>query len=234
VSKIVVYTCITNEKDLLRDPAYVDKNVDYVCYTDTAFKYKKKLWNIVEIPKLEKRDYVSQAKYSKYYRIMSHKLKELNDYDISLYIDGSIKITESIIPLIDELKDGRMMACSHNRKGGLYAEIDACISNGKDRKDVLEYQRKAYKARGYPKNNENLWALKFLVRKNKDDLVNRFNEIWYQHIVKYSNRAQIGFPYVVWKLGIKVKEPGTVRFTGGHTRYFFGHKHLTKSIVGKQ
>jgi hypothetical protein len=230
--KIAVYTAITGGKDKLLDPEYKDDGVDYFCYCDdVGICNELKHWTAVEIPRIKSKLYVDQAKHSKYYRIMTHKMKELQEYDILLYVDGNQQIKESIIPLINELGDCKLMACRYERKKGIYAEIADCIIQNKDYKGILERQRNFYLKEGYPKENRNLWVLGMLVRKNKDVLVDNFNELWYEQIKNFSNRAQIGFPYAVWKTGINVKTPGTCTFIGAYTKYFIFHKHLIKSTV---
>jgi hypothetical protein len=34
IMKIVVYTCISGLYDTLKDPSFVNKEIDYICFTD--------------------------------------------------------------------------------------------------------------------------------------------------------------------------------------------------------
>ena len=56
--KKVVYTCISGQYDILTDPVFINKEFDYVCFTDQPFY--SEVWQIRPIP--EELNSLSQVK----------------------------------------------------------------------------------------------------------------------------------------------------------------------------
>ena len=53
MKKIVVYTVITNNYDKVRNPSYIDQDVDYVCLTDQKSWFSlinNTVWKIKPLP----------------------------------------------------------------------------------------------------------------------------------------------------------------------------------------
>jgi hypothetical protein len=68
----------------LREPKIIEKNIDYICFTDNK-KIKSKKWKLIYVVP----NFKSNLENRKY-KILPHKY--LDKYDESLYIDGNIQI----------------------------------------------------------------------------------------------------------------------------------------------
>ena len=78
MNKTVVYTCISGQYDILKDPLFISKDVDYVCFTDQPFY--STIWQIKPIP--TELDYLTPVKKQRCIKINPHKF--LPEYDISV------------------------------------------------------------------------------------------------------------------------------------------------------
>ena len=84
--KKVIYTSIFGSEYYLHDPEVKQKsNWNYICFTDNP-NYKSDFWCVVLVPKM-----YDGARDSKKPKILPHRY--LQDYDISVWIDGDVKIT---------------------------------------------------------------------------------------------------------------------------------------------
>lgn len=84
--KKVVYTCISGQYDILTDPVFINKEFDYVCFTDQPFY--SEVWQIRPIP--EELNSLSQVKKQRIVKICPHRY--LPEYDLSIWVDGNIII----------------------------------------------------------------------------------------------------------------------------------------------
>jgi hypothetical protein len=71
----------------------------------------------------------------------------------------------------------------------------------KESAEAIYAQLQHYETLGFPRNAGLIQAM-FLVRRHGDDHLRRFGERWFEHVLRYSRRDQISFPFVARKLGI--------------------------------
>jgi hypothetical protein len=190
--KIVVYTAISENYDELREPKYISKNCDYVCFTDDM-KLKSKIWDIVPIENW----YNDPRRNVRRYKILPHLY--FSDYEYSIWIDGCVDIVDDIKPFIDlNLGDASIACFKHRHRNCIYDEANACIRLKKDNEDIIKRQIWKYKSIGYPQNN-GLIESGILVRRHNDPDVIKLMEDWWNEISKSSIRDQISFNFVAWK-----------------------------------
>ena len=91
--KKVIYTSIFGDNYYLHDPEIKLKGYDFICFTDNP-KYQSDVWQVRLIPKI-----YEGVRDSKKPKILPHRY--LKEYDISVWIDGDIKITSNIDKLIE-------------------------------------------------------------------------------------------------------------------------------------
>ena len=87
---MVVYTVITNGYDTLMD-VEPEEGVRYVCFTDDE-ALKSNTWEIKPLPGLVTT--IPQNKKQRILKIMAHLI--FPEEDVSVYIDGNIKIVGKI------------------------------------------------------------------------------------------------------------------------------------------
>lgn len=201
----VVYTCITNEHDSIKEPLYYNPEIDYVLITDTEVS-EDSVWkgrdinDIVEIQGLDPR---MKARY-----IKTHPHIIFPQYEYSIYIDGSILIVTDLKPLLDDLDKNSFGVHMHPIRNCIYQEAEKLISTNKTNSRAILNQMKQYKYLGYPKEN-GLYETKILVRKHNDKDCINLMEKWWSELLTKSERDQLSLPYVLWESGIDISILGS-------------------------
>ena len=95
-NKKVVYTCITNDYDILNEPKYISLGFDYICFTDNS-SLKSDVWQIRPLPK--ETEGLSEVKKQRFIKINPHLY--LKEYDISIWVDGNVELKGDLNELID-------------------------------------------------------------------------------------------------------------------------------------
>jgi hypothetical protein len=193
-SKTVVYTAIFSAYDTLKDPLFVDKNVDYICFTDQEY-LESSIWKIIQV----ERDLRFSAKMqAERYKILPHVF--LRNYETSVWVDASLTIKASIIEYITQYnKTSEILLFPHPERICIYDEAAVCMLSGKDDKNVIIQQIARYYNEGY-KTNSGLFCGGVLVRNHNNPEVIKVMELWYEEIKLYSERDQISLPFVLNKM----------------------------------
>lgn len=185
--KKVIYTAIFGDYDILREPEFINKDFDYVCFTDCNIT--SDLWRIEKTDKVD-----NPTLFARMYKTLPHKF--LKEYDLSIWVDGSIRIVSDMNIYLKRLGDNDIMMFDHGRRC-IYDEAKACIRHGKDDKDVIEKQMIRYAKEEFPREM-GLNATGLMTRKHNDK-VKEFCDAWWNEIAKGSIRDQLSFNYVMWK-----------------------------------
>ena len=209
MNKKVIYTSVFGDNYFLHDPEVKLEGFDFICFTDNPY-YKSDIWDIKLTTKIY--DGVRDSKKPK---ILPHRY--LKDYDISIWVDGDIKITSDITTLIyDHLKTSNHAAFNHelcgmstgnlNRRNCVYDEAAFIKWLGdnhpqkhyKDNLNVINDQIKRYKLDNYPIHN-GLTRNTILIRKHNEPDVIKTMEDWWVEVKYGSKRDQLSFNYTAWK-----------------------------------
>ena len=193
--KKVVYTCISGAYDKLEDPKFVNKDFDYVCFTDQPFK--SNVWQIRPIP--EELKNLSQVKRQRYLKIMPHKY--FSEYDFSMWIDANIEIRSDLNTYISQKckkRDGTIIIGKHPARTCIYEEMKACLSLKKDKKENMQPQIDRYQKEGFPKRY-GLPQSGIIFRYHNDEGCIQVMEDWWKEVKQGSHRDQLSFSYVCWK-----------------------------------
>lgn len=194
--KRVIYTVIIGGYDRLIEPqAY--PGWDFVCFTDgrnTGLRAKLGLsrWEVRHFD-TEGLDSFRQSRLPK---ILPHRY--LKDYDYSVYIDGNAKLLTDPAAQLDAMSWPKMAVSEHPFRATVFEEIDECIRQGKAPREVLEAQRSAYQADGFPPDTR-LLENNLLLRRHNDPEVVALTEAWWEQLTTFSHRDQLSLPYVAWK-----------------------------------
>ena len=209
MNKKVIYTSVFGSEYYLHDPEVEMKDWDFICFTDNP-NYKSDVWDVVLTPKI-----YGGARDSKKPKILPHRY--LQKYDISVWVDGDVKITSNIDELVDRyLIDSDYAVLNHefcglsttgnlNVRKCIYEEAKFIKWLGdnhprkhyKDDLNVINSQVERYRNDGYPENNGQARNT-ILIRRHNSDIIDTMEDWWKE--VKYgSKRDQLSFPYVAWK-----------------------------------
>ena len=194
--RIVVYTAIFGEYDILKEPLYTSDDIDYVCYTNLD-NLTSKNWQIRKISP----NYNDNRRMARMIKMSPHEL--FSDYSISVWVDGSLLIKENIREYIERYSNSGTMICfPHSSRNCIYEEAFACGGLYLDGTDRIISQIYSYKKKRYP-FQAGLYETGCIVRWHNDKKIISIMEDWKKEIEKYSIRDQISLPYCCWKNGYK-------------------------------
>ena len=195
MNKICVYTCITGNYDQLHIPAVIDNNIDYICFTDNQ-NLKSNIWKILPIPNELK--YLSLVKQQRIIKICPHRY--LSDYDISIWIDGNIRICNSLNDFISQYDLNKIPFYTriHPHRNCIYTEAKKVIDIKKDSTDIVQIQIDKYKKEKYPEKI-GMVETGILLRKHNNNQCKLLCYAWAEELLKHSHRDQLSFNYICWK-----------------------------------
>ena len=132
---------------------------------------------------------------AKYYKCFWHQIPLLDEYDIVIWMDGTIEIKS--LPL-NELKDHDLVVYEHGIRFSTHEEIDA--SGGPRYED---YQQ-GLKEQKQLKNIDWLAITCFVVNKRCESVI-KMNNKWFSDIILYSPQDQVSFPTACEYANVNVK-----------------------------
>lgn len=194
--RIVVYTGIFGNYDMLHEPLYFDEGVDYICFTDDK-NLESDRWKIICVENGQNNMALEVRKY----KCLPHRF--LAEYDMSIWVDARLQIISSVMEYIKEnMRDTGILFFPHNVRDCIYEE--GAVNIIKHREDVskLISQMYKYNQAGYPEHNGLYWG-GCIVRKHNQNNIVKLMEDWYKEILNTSARDQISLPYVLWKHNVE-------------------------------
>jgi len=164
---------------------------------------------------------------AKYYKQAFTNIPRLKQYEVIVWVDGTIEITnprtsEWIMNNIG-INDGRKMIGWHHehREGCLYREVEASRfyrytstywNNQSQPYQDVDYQYECYQKDGYDESvckqlsshtpHFGVWITCFVAFLHNDPEVRSFLDLWYLQTLTYTTQDQIGFPYTCQKTGL--------------------------------
>ena len=196
MNNVVCYTCITDRYDSLKQPLVVSKDIDYVYFTDNL-SLQSNIWQIRPIPD-ELRN-LSNVKKQRVIKICPHRY--LREYDISIWIDGSMQVQGDLQKFIQQydLYKCPLYTRIHPSRHCIYDEAEACMRMNKGSCQEIVEQISKYKKEGYPEN-AGMVETGILLRKHNDMKCQMFDNMWASELLLHSHRDQLSFNYVCWKM----------------------------------
>lgn len=148
-------------------------------------------------------DGLDPARASRRAKLMPHRW--FADADWSIWIDNKSRLLmdpAGIVAAVRAQSDAGFLAFRHFRRDCVYAEGKAVCENGLDDHRIVRERMRTYRAEGLPEHAGLIEGHFILRRHNDPDLVH-FGERWFEHVLAYSRRDQISFPYLVWRLRLR-------------------------------
>lgn len=217
--KVVVYTGVFRDYDVLMEPTHTPDNVDFVCFTDepetARGAWEPRTFEEVESP----RDQTARAK------MLPHKY--FPEYDYSIWVDGNVWVTGNVIDLINEVSVG-IMARDHPKRDCTYEEAEVCVENGVADTETAVEQMKRYRTEGFPEMY-GLSDVAILVRRHNEPEVRAVMETWWEEFQQGSTRTQLSFDYAIWKHNVDI-ERFDIDFDD--SAYFWQFSHKPSGIFG--
>jgi len=158
--KVLVYTANFNNYDWVYYPINKDKQTTYLYFTDTFIE--NKIWNFKHVD--YNKIHFDPKRVTNYFKVGMH---DLPNHDISVWIDSSVKIINSLRLLINYFKkaDVDMIGFKHYRRNCVYDEGEECANLKLDDPKIIQDQMQKYRKQNYPVNN-GLLETAIMIRKN--------------------------------------------------------------------
>jgi len=212
--KIAIYTANFGEYDSLPITAEQTLDVDWICFTDKPMKSDRWQIEIQDTP-VAGNDNRMKAKW---YKINSHKVNSLMDYDYTIYIDSSAVICNSRFAETMLLVTDRLGLFLHSERSSIVEE--ALISQAQRKYRGLNLVSQATKYVNEIGEDSILWAGGVIVRKAN---LSRFNEQWWE-CMSESLQDQISLPIALHRSStVASKLPGSI-FRNHYVMFWICHR----------
>ena len=107
MNKKVIYTAIIGGYDELIEPEFKPDGWDFVCFSDRDLN--SNTWEIRKTIPL----YSDNTRTARKHKLLTHRF--LPEYDISLWVDGNIKVVGNINELLYHLDDCNYATYDHSQ-----------------------------------------------------------------------------------------------------------------------
>lgn len=221
--QLVIYTAISGGYDRLREPEAVSETCDYVCFSDRNLRSRR--WSIRRFDEAFD-DSTFAAKKPK---VLPHRY--FADYDYSIWVDGNILVKRDLRPLVDEyLIDVDVALFEHpTGRRSIAREAEKCIELNKELPSRLREQVQRYYELGYPDPNHSLPTCFVIFRRHNAESIRLAMEEWWSHILCYSKRDQVSFPFVMWKNHVGFE---LINYDQVFSQYFRRIPHRRRGVQG--
>jgi len=211
--KIAVYTCITGNYDKLMSPTNIDSRIDYYCFSDNIKKPTNSPW----ILKPVNLNHLNSKDQNRFIKMHPHEF--LENYDVTIYVDGNIQIVGDIFELVQMTVNtqANFFIYNHPYRTCIFTEAAACAHFSHDWIWKIALQMRRYCVEGYPADN-GLFEASVIIRKNTNS-IRELMEMWWDEYCLGAKRDQLSLPVVAWRLGIQLESLGKSDPRFGH-RYF--------------
>lgn len=201
-TKVAVYTCITNGYDNPKKPLYLGTDTDYYLYTDLP-EYKDEIW------KYKKIDCVGfEKEANRYYKFHPNIFD--SEYEFAIYIDGNVKIISDVTMLCSIARHSKtgIAMHKHHARDCVYEEGKACKYYKRGNSKNIQEQLELMKKEEFPERF-GLFEATIIVYDLKNPNSRKITEEWWnRYYNSNTKRDQIFFPYIIWKMGLKINDVG--------------------------
>jgi hypothetical protein len=208
---------------------------DFICFTDNpditsnGWIIDTTPYHIINKSNLDNDSYtnsLSNNKHTfniaKYYKQAFQNIPRLQEYDIIVWLDGTIEIIYDKVSeyLIKNIYKYKVIGWHHERRYGIledevkashFERYTSTFWNGQEQpyqdidKQYNDYIKDGYTDAYYKNINSytphlGVWLTCFVAFLNKDEQVKKILDFWYLQTLKYTTQDQIAFPYVFQKL----------------------------------
>lgn len=197
-----IVTSIVGDRDTLIDDQIDDSSFKYIAFTEQI----SNRWLIKPPCKIFKEN----RRNAKIHKILIHKFVKC---DVSIWIDGNVKLLKSPAKLIQKyMDDYDIILMRHAIRKNILEESSELIHSKFDFPQVILNQIKDYK------NLSQLFWLSFIIRKHTPKIA-RLNEKWWSEISCHSFRDQLSLPELIKDQRVKILEPDE------YQKYFVSQFH---------
>jgi hypothetical protein len=194
---MIVYTVLTNNKDILKEPRYFNTiGLKFVVFSDNPELLAGKFKTAWELRPLQK-PFDSPRLTARWHKLNSHLL--FPDEEWVMWVDANVELKQRPEKFIDGLSD--VYVTPHPDRSCIYTEAMFCATARLDKTGLIYNMTDLIRKNNYPFDN-GLAETCVLLRKHTESVI-KLNEMWWYYLFNYSIRDQISFDYCCWKNNIK-------------------------------
>jgi len=176
----------------------------------------KSKWKIVQVANPKGLD---NSRLARKIKILCNSF--LKEYDLSIWIDGSVTINCDLNIFLNVNYHGEdIVVLTHPDRSCVYEEAEACIKLKKDHPEIIKKQMDGYLSDGYPVAN-GMIATTLMIRNHRSKKVDEFMNSWWKEVNFKSKRDQLSFNFILWKHQLSI---GYCDFKKTFSSYF---EHLS-------
>ncbi|NOR69647.1 MAG: DUF616 domain-containing protein [Methylomarinum sp.] len=206
-------------------PKRIDSRIDYYFFSDDE-KNVSSPWIYKRPPDLG----LNHKDTNRYVKIHPHLIEPLSEYDLTIYIDGSINIVGDVYEFASDVasKEGDLFFFEHCQRSCVYDEAYNCAFRGLESPFVIGRQLLKYRRNKFPANY-GLFEANIIVRK-KSQKLSDFMELWWNEYCTGPKRDQLSLTYLAWKENFHISSLGRsdLRFTH---HYFKINNHVVSAKI---
>lgn len=203
--RVVVYSCITNGYDSLKNPLLYDDSLDYFLISD-IHPLKNTVWQHLDIP--QSAGNLMGGMVNRFCKL--NPFLFFPDYDFSIYIDGNIEIVSDVRNLCSIAHESNIGIAMHlhNNRDCVYNESSICKLYKRGNLESIENQMTRYRREKFPEHFGMVEATIIIVDL-KNEIAKKIMQDWWLELKQSgSGRDQLSFPYVLWKNGFNLSDVG--------------------------
>ena len=206
IPKTVIYTVVIGEYDELHEPFYTNDNYDFILITDNdSMVNQNSAWKVLSLDNIEGIPKgLNSVQMNRWLKMNPSVF--FSEYEVSIYIDGSVNIVTDMMPIILEFYESKSVIGMHlhSRREKILTEIRMLFYCGKinsndKKRAVMQYQR--YRRNGFDDSILLLEAT-IIIRRHNDRLCKDLMHAWWNEFINGVQRDQISLPYVIWSMGV--------------------------------
>ena len=200
IEKIVIYTGLFDNYDSLNKPVYLNKNLEYICFTNNR-KLKSKFWKIILLTEKESGIFLNRK-----IKLLPHLYLKM--YRKSIYIDANIILLKNPMALISYLNNYDFVLFQHPLNHTYLNEIQINYENKKINK--LTYDNLLKKHSNYIFFNKlstySIPTNRILIRNHLNiEVIDLMEKCWNDFDSLKIYRDQLILPYLLIKNEYKIK-----------------------------
>lgn len=213
-----------NGYDSVKAPRTFDPRIDYWCFTDRPEDVHGP-WRPLSADVIG----LNAKDSNRFVKMHPHRMPQIADYDVTVYVDGSIEIVGDLMPLLDSCaaRPETVQMFRHPFRDCLYDEALACARSGHDTVFTIGQQMRRYRGLGFPANH-GLFEANVIYRRHGPE-VESMMQAWWSEYRAGARRDQLSLPYVAWRCGLKIGDMGPSDPRFGQ-QYFRLQPHRAKRV----
>lgn len=190
----VIYTSLTAGYDDLKQPASIQPDYDYICFSNDIPCSSVGVWQIRKIPFNSN----NGTRLTRFPKLNPHIV--LSDYEYSLWVDANLDLADAIIERANQLvaENVPLAMLPHSDRTCVYQEARCLTRRLIDNPNIIFKQTCFLLKSGLPENS-GLFVCCCILRKHNHPEIKAFSETWWNLYLRYSYRDQMSVTYALWK-----------------------------------